>query len=95
MDIVELVNQFGLPIVVAGGLGYFIFFIWKFVTIKIKPKLGQAFTVLVALIDRVRMLDNDLIRLDQKLNVFIEMREEQKIKELEDIKHDTDGKNTD
>ena len=93
MDIVELVNQFGLPIVVAGGLGYFIFFIWKFVTIKIKPKLGQAFTVLVALIDRVRMLDNDLIRLDQKLNVFIEMREEQKIKELEDIKHYTDGKN--
>ena len=95
MDIVELVNQFGLPIVVAGGLGYFIFFIWKFVTIKIKPKLGQAFTVLVALIDRVSMLDNDLIRLDQKLNVFIEMREEQQIKELEDIKHDTDGKERD
>ena len=95
MDIVELVNQFGLPIVVAGGLGYFIFFIWKFVTIKIKPKLGQAFTVLVALIDRVRMLDNDLIRLDKKLNVFIEMREEQQIKELEDIKHDTDGKERD
>ena len=87
MDIVELVNQFGLPIVVAGGLGYFIFFIWKFVTIKIKPKLGQAFTVLVALIDRVRMLDNDLIRLDQKLNVFIEMREEQQIEELQGIKH--------
>ena len=87
MDIVELVNQFGLPIVVAGGLGYFIFFIWKFVTIKIKPKLGQAFTVLVALIDRVRMLDNDLIRLDQKLNVFIEMKEEKQIEELQEIKH--------
>ena len=70
MDIVELVNQFGLPVVVAGGLGYFIFFIWKFVTTKIKPKLGQAFTVLVALIDRVRMLDNDLIRLDQKLSLI-------------------------
>ena len=88
MDIVELVNQFGLPVVVAGGLGYFIFFIWKFVTIKIKPKLGQAFTVLVALIDRVRMLDNDLIRLDQKLNVFIEMKEEKQIEELQDIKHE-------
>ena len=83
MDIVELVNQFGLPVVVAGGLGYFIFFIWKFVTTQIKPKLGQAFTVLVALIDRVRMLDNDLIRLDQKLNV----KEEQQIEELQDIKH--------
>ena len=92
MDIVELVNQFGLPVVVAGGLGYFIFFIWKFVTTQIKPKLGQAFTVLVALIDRVRMLDNDLIRLDQKLNVFIEMKEEKQIEELRDIKH---GKKTD
>ena len=95
MDIVELVNQFGLPIVVAGGLGYFIFFIWKFVTEQIKPKLGQAATVLIGLIDRIRMLDNDLIRLNQKLNVFIEMREEQLIKELEDIKHDTDGKERD
>jgi len=76
MDIVEVVNQYGLPIVVAGGMGYFIFFIWKYVTTKIKPKLGQTFTVLVALIDRIRMLDNDLIRLDQKLNIFIEMDEE-------------------
>ena len=32
--------------------------------------------MLVALIDRIRMLDNDLIRLDQKLNIFIEMDEE-------------------
>ena len=76
MDIVKMVNQYGLPIVLAGGMGYFIFFIWKYVTTQIKPKLGAAFTVLVALIDRIRMLDNDLIRLDQKLNIFIEMDEE-------------------
>ena len=88
MDLVTLVNQYGLPIVVAGGMGYFIFFIWKYVTTQIKPKLGQAFGVLVELIDRVRMLDNDLIRLEQKLSVFVEMREEQKLEELEDIKHD-------
>ena len=92
MDIVELVNLFGLPIVIAGGLGYFIFFIWKFVTTQIKPKLGEAFGVLVALIDRIRMLDNDLIRLDQKLNVFIEMKEEQQIEELQDIRHDKQKK---
>ena len=92
MDLVTLVNQYGLPIVVAGGMGYFIFFIWKYVTTQIKPKLGEAFVVLVALIDRVRMLDNDLIRLDQKLNVFVEMREEQKLEELEEIKHDKQKK---
>ena len=87
MDIVALVNQYGLPIVVAGGMGYFIFFIWKFVTTEIKPKLGQTATVLIALIDRIRMLDNDLIRLDQKLNIFIEMDEAIKLK-------DKNGKDT-
>ena len=81
MDVIELVNQYGLPIVVAGGMGYFIFFIWKYVTTEIKPKLGQTATVLIALIDRIRMLDNDLIRLDQKLNIFIEMYEVIKLKE--------------
>ena len=84
MDVIELVNQYGLPIVVAGGMGYFIFFIWKYVTTEIKPKLGQTATVLIALIDRIRMLDNDLIRLDQKLNIFIEMDEAIKLKEKND-----------
>ena len=92
MDLVAMVNQYGLPIVVAGGMGYFIFFIWKYVTTQIKPKLGATFGVLVELIDRVRMLDNDLIRLEQKLNVFIEMKEELQLEELEDIKHDKQKK---
>jgi len=77
VDIVTLVNQYGLPIVVAGGMGYFIFFIWKYVTTQIKPKLGQAFGVLVELIDRVRMLDNDMIRLDQKIHTIIEIQNQQ------------------
>ncbi len=92
MDLVAMVNQYGLPIVVAGGMGYFIFFIWKYVTTQIKPKLGSTATVLIALIDRVRMLDNDLIRLEQKLNVFIEMKEELQLEELEEIKHDKQKK---
>ena len=92
MDLVAMVNQYGLPIVVAGGIGYFIFFIWKYVTTQIKPKLGSTATVLIALIDRVRMLDNDLIRLEQKLNVFIEMKEELQLEELEEIKHEKQKK---
>ena len=92
MDIVTLVNQYGLPIVVAGGMGYFIFFIWKYVTTQIKPKLGATFGVLVELIDRVRMLYNDLIRLAQKLNVFVELKEELQLEELEGIKHDKQKK---
>ena len=76
MNFIQFIEQYGMPIAMAGGMGYFIFFIWKYVTTQIKPKLGATFGVLVALIDRIRMLDNDLIRLDQKLNIFIEMDEE-------------------
>ena len=75
-NIAELVNQYGVPIVVAVGMAYFIFYIWKFVTHKILPSLGQASTTLIALIDRVRMLDNDMIRLDQKIHTIIEIQDQ-------------------
>ena len=34
--------------------------------------------VLIGLIDRIRMLDNDLIRLRSKLNTILTMRENEK-----------------
>ena len=80
MEIVDLVNQYGVPTVVAVGMAYFIFYIWKYVTQQILPTLSQAKTTLIALIDRIRMLDNDMIRLDQKINTIIELQEQQKRK---------------
>ena len=74
-QIVDLVNQYGVPTVTAVGMGYFIFFVWKFVTQEILPTLGKATKTLIGLIDRIRMLDNDMIRLDQKINTIIEIRE--------------------
>ena len=79
-NIVELVNQYGVPIVVAVGMAYFIFYIWKFVTKHILPSLSQASTTLIALIDRIRMLDNDMIRLDQKIHTIIEIQNQQEKK---------------
>ena len=76
-QIVDIVNQYGVPTVVAVGMAYFIFFIWKFVTTTILPALSQASKTLIGLIDRVRMLDNDMIRLDQKINTIIEIKEQQ------------------
>ena len=69
-EIVDLVNQYGVPTVVAVGMSYFIYYIWKFVTTEILPTLGNAMKTLIALIDRIRMLDNDLIRLKQKLDMI-------------------------
>ena len=83
MDIAELVNQYGVPTVVAVGMSYFIYFIWKFVTTEILPQVGQAKTTLIALIDRIRMLDNDMIRLDQKINTIIELKEQEKRRDEE------------
>lgn len=74
MDPVELVNKYGFPIVAAGGMGYLIFYVWKWATTEIKPVLSEANTTLIALIDRIRMLDNDLIRLQQKVNVTLHLR---------------------
>ena len=76
-SIADIVNQYGVPIVAAVGMAYFIFYIWKFVTSNILPSLSQASTTLIALIDRVRMLDNDMIRLDQKIHTIIEIQNQQ------------------
>jgi hypothetical protein len=74
--IAQLVKQYGFPIVASVGMGYFVFFIYKFVTDKLMPLIGETNGILIALIDRIRMLDNDLIRLQQKVNVVLQIHEE-------------------
>jgi hypothetical protein len=74
MDVIELVNKYGFPIVMAVGLGYIIKYVWEWATKEIKPVISDANTVLIALIDRIRMLDNDLIRLNQKVNTVLHLR---------------------
>ena len=75
MNIVDAINKYGFPIVAAGGMGYLIYFVWKWATTEIKPVLKEAETILIGLIDRIRMLDNDLIRLNQKINIVLMLRE--------------------
>jgi len=79
-DLVDAINQYGFPIIASLGMGYFIFYVWKWVTTEIKPMLGRTLGTLIALIDRIRMLDNDIIRLTSKLNVILEQREKSKRK---------------
>lgn len=94
MDIVGLINKYGFPIVAAGGMGYFVYYVWTWVTTEIKPVTSEANNVLIALIDRVRMLDNDLIRLNQKVNVILSLRDQGQLRQDDDKKtFDTsDGK---
>ena len=76
LGIATAINEYGFPIVATVGLLYMIHFIWNFITNNIKAKLAEASVTLIALIDRIRMLDNDIIRLQQKLDTAIELREQ-------------------
>jgi hypothetical protein len=73
-DLAKAVSEYGFPIIAAMGMGYFIYFIWKWVTETIDPVLGETMGTLIKLVDRVRMLDNDMIRLNSKLSMVLEHR---------------------
>ena len=77
-SIIDILNQYGFATIASIGMGWFIYFIYKYVTTEIKVKLGEMNIVLIALIDRVRMLDNDIIRLKSKVNTVLELREKDK-----------------
>jgi len=72
IDLAQAIKDFGFPIIAAMGMGYFIFFIWKWVTEEIDPVIGETMGTLIKLVDRVRMLDNDMIRMNMKLSMVLE-----------------------
>ncbi len=77
MDLATLIGEFGFPIVMAVGMGYFIYYVWKFIINKIEPEIEKMHYALIKCIDANRMLDNDMIRLQQKVNVVLEYREQE------------------
>ena len=78
--VAQLISEFGFPVVLALGMGYFIFFVWKFVTQTLKPSLGKGNKELIRLLDQIRMLDNDLIRLQSKVNTVLEYRKAERLR---------------
>ena len=75
LSVVDLINTYGFPIVASMGLGYFIYYVWKWVTEEVDPVIEESHMTLIALIDRIRMLDNDLIRLRTKLDMILQQQE--------------------
>lgn len=68
--IITVIQDYGFPIVAVFFLAYFIYYLYTFITKEITPKLGTTSATLIKLIDRVRMLDNDLIRLQTKVRTI-------------------------
>lgn len=80
-EISELINKFGFPIISAGYMLKMVKYVWTFTIEEINPVLGEASKELIALIDRIRLLDNDLLRLTAKLNTVLQMREQKEKEE--------------
>ena len=79
----KLVQDFGFPIIAAIGLGYFVYYVWQWVTKEISPTISKSKKTLIGLIDKVRMLDNDMIRLNIKLKMILQQKERRELMEKE------------
>ena len=75
MDIAQLIADFGFPVVMVVGLGYFVYFIWTMVTEEVEPSIDEMKKTIIRLTDQLRLLDQDMIRLHQKVNTVIELKE--------------------
>jgi hypothetical protein len=85
-NIADAISQYGFPIIAAFGLGYFIFYIWRWVTEEVDPVVEESHMTLIALIDRIRMLDNDLIRMQTKLDILLRQVEKREL--YEEVRND-------
>lgn len=79
-ELVAGISDYGFPIVACVGFGYFLYYIWCFIGDIIQPELDKMHIALIRVIDQTRMLDQDLIRLQQKVNVVLEYKENEKKK---------------
>ena len=87
MDFAKLIADFGFPVVMVVGLGYFVYFIWTTVTEEVEPSIDEMKTTIIRLTDQLRLLDQDMIRLHQKVNTVLELREKEMQDETEQPKN--------
>ena len=80
MTVLEILNQYGFATLAAIAMGWFIFFIYTYITQEVIKKLSEASGAVNKLIDKIRRLDNDIIRLKSKLNTILTIRENEKNK---------------
>jgi hypothetical protein len=79
-NIAELISKYGFPIVASFGLGYFIYYVWLWVTKEVNPIIGDLKKTSINLVDKIRLLDNDIIRLNEKVQVLEKVKARDKNK---------------
>jgi len=93
MDVATLISDFGFPVVMAVGMGYFVYFVYQTILTKVNPAIAEMRTTIIRLIDQMRLLDQDMIRLQEKVNTALAMQENEKQNENNNSST-TDSRNT-
>jgi len=78
VDVATLISDFGFPVVMAVGMGYFVYFVYQTILTKVNPAIAEMKTTIIRLIDQMRLLDQDMIRLQEKVNTALAMQENEK-----------------
>ena len=78
MEVVDLIQKFGFPTVMVIGLGYFVYYVWQTITKTIDPAVSEMKTTIIRLTDQLRLLDQDMIRLKEKVDTVVGLKNKKK-----------------
>ncbi len=76
MDIVALIDKFGFTTVMVVGLRYFVYYVWITITKTIDHAGAEMQKTIIRLTDQLRLLDQDMIRLQQKVNTVLKLKDD-------------------
>ena len=71
ISVAQLIADFGFPVVMVVGLGYFVYYVWQTINKVIDPAVMEMKTTIIRLTDQLRLLDQDMIRLQTKVNTVL------------------------
>ena len=63
-DILNFINQVGVPITVALGVGWFLFIILKFILAQVKDQIEGLSSSLLSLENKCDVMNNDIVKID-------------------------------
>ena len=80
-QVIQAIQDFGFPIIMAVGMGYFVYFVYQTILNDVDPDIEEMKITIIRLIDQLRLLDQDMIRLQEKVNTVLEMKENERKKD--------------
>ena len=70
----EILIEFGLPVAASGVMGVFIYMILKYILESVVGQVGSIHGIIMALDNRVKTMNNDMIKLDLIISHALKLR---------------------